>query len=215
MSGLAALRRFAVTPPPATPITAPEKCELCAAPLAGEHDHLLEGSRRLVCACGACARLFPGKTSAPRGEGEGGARYRFVARRASRLALVLPEALWNRLDVPIGVAFFVPGANGSARAIYPGAAGAVEAPVPREGWAALVAACPVAGELEPDVEALLVDRTGEEPRTFRVSIDLAFELAGILRRTWRGISGGEAARGGLEEFLSRLDAPGEAPSCPS
>ena len=51
-----ALRRFAVRRE--RPV---EHCELCSAELALEHGHLIElESRRLVCACDACALLFPG-----------------------------------------------------------------------------------------------------------------------------------------------------------
>ena len=38
---------------------AAERCELCSAPLAHEHQHLIEPqTRRLVCACDPCALLF-------------------------------------------------------------------------------------------------------------------------------------------------------------
>jgi len=55
-----------------------EHCELCSAGLAAEHPHLVElASRRIVCACDACALLFDGREHA---------KYKRVARRTLRLA---------------------------------------------------------------------------------------------------------------------------------
>ena len=49
------LRRFARRPSPA------EHCELCSQELAVQHQHLLEpATRKLVCACDACARRHGG-----------------------------------------------------------------------------------------------------------------------------------------------------------
>lgn len=212
MRGLASLRRFVAAAPPPAPV---ERCELCAAAVGPGHAHLLEGERRLVCACEACARLFPGS---------GQARYRPVPARAERLATAPPAAVWDALDLPVGLAVLVRGTDGAGRAIYPGAAGAVEAPVPLDRWQALAASWPLVGELEPLVEALLVDRRGPASRAFRVSVALAYELCGRLRRTWRGLSGGEEAHGGLERWIADLEAgegvqavagTGEGARCPT
>ena len=55
-----------------------ERCELCSAPLAVEHQHLIEpATRRLVCACDPCAVLF----DQPAGE-----RYRRIGRGGRMLA---------------------------------------------------------------------------------------------------------------------------------
>ncbi len=68
LAALASLRRF-VRPRAAVQ----ERCELCDAALAAEHAHLVElASRRLVCACDACAILF---------DRQDAAKYRRVPRR--------------------------------------------------------------------------------------------------------------------------------------
>ena len=61
LSALASLRRY--VRPRAAPVR--ERCELCDAELAPEHAHLLEpATRRLACACEACALLFDGQVRA-------------------------------------------------------------------------------------------------------------------------------------------------------
>src|ERR1700694_4574167 len=42
-----------------------ERCEMCSLVLGPEHHHWIEpATRKLVCACGACALLFSGQASA-------------------------------------------------------------------------------------------------------------------------------------------------------
>ena len=80
----AALRGFVRKRPAA------EHCELCASPLAAEHEHLLEtGARRLACACTPCAILFSGQP---------GARYRRVPRRIEFLGdFHMSDLQWEAL----------------------------------------------------------------------------------------------------------------------
>src|SRR5918912_281794 len=108
-SPLAALRRFAR---PASP--ARERCELCSAELAADHQHLVEpSSRQLLCACDACAILFSGRE---------GAKYRRVPRRAEFLAgFRLTDVQWAGLGLPVNLAFFLvsTAAGGGVLALYP------------------------------------------------------------------------------------------------
>ena len=53
-----------------------------------------------------------------------------------------------------------------------------------------VEANPVLTELEPDVEALLVNRTNGAREYYRAPIDRCYALAGLIRTHWRGLSGG-------------------------
>ena len=67
LTALASLRRFVRSR------AIRERCALCDVALAHEHPHLVEvASRRLVCACEACAVLFSSRVEA---------RYRRVPRR--------------------------------------------------------------------------------------------------------------------------------------
>src|SRR4051812_2918132 len=77
-----------------------ERCELCDADLADDHSHMVEvSSRRLVCACDACAILF---------SHQGGAKYRRVPRRVRFLDdFRLSDETWEGLQLPIDLAFFL------------------------------------------------------------------------------------------------------------
>ena len=78
-----------------------EVCELCTAPVPPEHRHLIDlDTRELVCACRACALLFD-RTAA------GNGHLRLVPDR--RLGLddfVMADELWERLRIPVEIAFF-------------------------------------------------------------------------------------------------------------
>ena len=89
LTALASLRRY--VRPRAAAVR--ERCELCDAELAAEHSHLIEpASRRLVCACEACALLFCGQA---------GGRYRRVPRRVRYLSeFRLTDASWDSLSLP-------------------------------------------------------------------------------------------------------------------
>ena len=54
--------------------------------------------------------------------------------------------------------------TGGVVALYPSPAGATESELELTAWDALCAANPVLERLEPDAEALIVNRTGDEPQ---------------------------------------------------
>jgi hypothetical protein len=68
----------------------------------------------------------------------------------------------------------------------------------------LVAENPVLGHLEPDVEALLVNRVCDSREYFLAPIDACYELVGVIRTHWRGLSGGAAVWQEIASFFSRL-----------
>jgi len=190
---LAALRQFA------RPRARQERCEMCGAPLWPRHAHLIElKSRRLVCACDACAMLFVDDRAAA---------YRRVPRESAPLAdFRLSDAQWESLLIPIGLAFFFHSTPaGRVVAVYPSPAGATESLLQLETWQSLVADNPVLGELQPDVEALLVNRLGQSRRYYRVPIDQCYQLVGLIRLHWRGLSGGSDLWKEVDEFFDRLD----------
>jgi hypothetical protein len=127
-----------------------EQCDLCAEPVAPEHRHLLDlESRRLLCACRACSILFDRS-------GAGGGHYRLVPDRVVALEdVVLDDATWQGFGIPVEMAFFFhSSAAGRVVAFYPSPLGATESLLDLAAWDAGVLA-----DLEPDVEALLVNRT--------------------------------------------------------
>jgi len=196
---LEALRRFA-GPRPA----AGERCDLCDAALAPEHHHLLElATRRLVCACQACGLLFSNQATA---------RFRAVPRRVEYLAgFGMTDAQWDGLRLPVNLAFFLHNsAAGRVAAVYPSPAGATEALPDMDAWQGLAAGNPVLAELEPDVEALLVNRVAQAREYYRVGIDECYKLVGLLRMHWSGFSGGTVVWEEVARFFTDLKRRSEA-----
>jgi hypothetical protein len=192
LAALSSLRRFA------RPRGAEERCELCDAPLGENHAHLVElANRRLVCSCDACALLFS-STAAP--------KYRRVPRRAEYLPdFRLTDVAWEGLRLPINLAFFLHSSvAGRVVALYPSPAGATESLVPLDTWQALVDDNPILRQFEPDVEALLVNRGGTARDCYRVGIDECYKLVGLIRMSWRGLSGGSSVWGEIAQFFAAL-----------
>lgn len=175
-----------------------EQCELCSAELANEHEHLLEpATRRFVCACYACAILFSHR---------GGSKYRRIPRDVQNLSDIrLSDLQWEGFGLPIALAFFVYSTPaGRMVAVYPSPAGATESHLPMDAWEELVAENSRLQGLEPDVEALLVNRVGSARDHFRVGIDQCYRLAGILRTHWQGFSGGNTVWDEIARFFQDL-----------
>ncbi len=71
----------------------------------------------------------------------------------------LDDDLWAKFQIPIGLAFFMLRERGQGvLALYPSPAGATESELHLAAWDELVAANPALGDLEAEVEALIVDR---------------------------------------------------------
>ncbi len=184
-----------------------EQCELCAEPIAPEHRHLLDlNDRRLLCACRACSILFDRS-------GAGGGHYRLIPERAVLLEeFDLDDVTWQRLEIPVDMAFFFHStAAGRAVAFYPSPLGATESLLELDAWDDLVTANPVLAELEPDVEALFVNRARAKREYWILPVDRCYEVVGLVRTHWRGFSGGDDVWAKLEEFFEerrRRDAQG-------
>ena len=178
-----------------------ERCELCGAPIEPQHRHLLEvGTRELLCTCRPCSILFDRRAAS-----EG--RYRLVGdRRLAVHDLALDDAMWEELRLPVDIAFFFRDSlAGRVMAFYPSPLGPTESLLPLEAWEALEAANPVLREMEPDVEALLVDRARGARRHWIVPIDECYALVGLIRTRWRGLTGGADVWRELGGFFDALD----------
>ena len=188
----AALRRMARRGPEV------ERCELCGAELPPEHTHLLEPPTwKLICSCEPCAILFHGHASA---------RYRRVPRDVVFLPdFRMTDMQWESLHLPINLAFFFfSSPAGRVVAMFPSPAGATESLLTLESWRELAAENPVLNQLEPDVEALLVNRIGERREYVRAPIDACFKLVGMIRTHWHGLSGGPAVWEQIDVFFAGL-----------
>jgi hypothetical protein len=178
-----------------------EQCELCGAPIAAEHRHVLElASRDVLCACRPCSILFDRRAAS-----EG--RYRLIGDRRLTLAdLQLDDVMWEELRLPVDVAFFFHSTPaGRVQAYYPSPMGPTESLLELEAWEALVDANPILRTLEPDVEALLVDRVRGARRHWLVPIDECYALVGLIRTRWRGLTGGSEVWKELARFYAGLD----------
>ena len=90
-------------------------------------------------------------------------------------------------------------------AVYPSPAGGTESLLTLEAWSQLEEENPVLRELEPDVEALLVNRVGHTRGYYRVPIDECYRLVGLIRASWRGLSGGAEVWEEINRFFADLN----------
>jgi hypothetical protein len=196
---VAGLRRFAREPqerrPP--PSDGP-RCELCPLTLADDHKHLLDlEERRIVCVCPTCWSMRSGE-----------ARYRPTGSRTLWLdGLELSDELWASFQIPIGLAFFLRSTTTDGIvALYPSPAGATESELDLEAWDRLVEANPSLEDLDPDAEALIVNRMATPHLHAIAPLDDCYRLVGIIKSTWEGISGGSAMEEAVQRYFDDLRA---------
>jgi Family of unknown function (DUF5947) len=195
-SGFSALRRLAQE----AARNVEEHCDLCGEPIGPEHRHLLSlATRELQCACRACAVLFDRAAA-------GGGMRRLVPTRYLYLAgFEMTDAQWASLHVPVNMVFFCYNSGaGRVVALYPSPMGATESLLALETWEDIAQRNPVVQQMEPDVEALLVNRVRGARDHFLVPIDECYRLVGLIRAYWKGLSGGQEVWHGIEQFFTRL-----------
>ena len=185
------------------PSVAPdERCELCGLPLPEDHRHLINvESARLMCACQACSTLFDGAAA-------GGGHFKLIPDRRLRLAdLDLPDPVWERLRIPVDMAYFVGSSRDErVKAFYPSPMGPTESLLGLDAWAELAERNPALRSLGDDVEALLVDRARGASRGWIVPIEDCFVLVAVIRTRWRGFTGGAEVWEAIERFFTELDS---------
>ena len=146
---------------PAAPAAAPAPqaetahCELCPLSIGEDHRHLLHlDERRIICVCETCWSMRSGDPE-----------FRPPGVRTLWLeGFAMPDEVWAAFEIPIGLAFLLRSSvTGTVVALYPSPAGATESELELTAWDALCEANPVLERLEPDAEALIVNRTGRAP----------------------------------------------------
>jgi hypothetical protein len=185
---VAALRRFVRSR------ETEERCETCRAALSSKHRHNFEpAARRIRCVCDPCVSLYSNV-------------YRPIPTRVCGLwNFDISDAQWDELMIPISLAFFSHSTPaGKVVALYPGPAGAAESMLRLDAWEDITAANPQLRTMEPDVEALLVNRVGSAREYFIVPIDECYRLVGLIRVHWRGLSGGVLVWGEISKFFDQL-----------
>jgi hypothetical protein len=190
--GLVSLRRLAYERTPT------ERCDLCAGVIPQDHEHLVDPTgRRLLCTCAACAILF---------DDSGVTRYRRVPRDIRQPeGLHISDEFWNGLAIPIGLVFFFRSSvSGHMMALYPSPAGPTETTLDEDACAELTALHPSIGAMKSDTEALIVNHINNVREYYIAPIDECYKLTGIIRRGWRGFSGGEEVWQDLRIFFDDL-----------
>jgi hypothetical protein len=179
-----------------TPGETPERCDLCAAPTEAAHRHLLDvaGDSQLLCACHPCSLLFVNDAA---GQGQ----YRLVPRRRVRLT----AAPSKELGVPVGLAFFVPRRDGTVLAHYPSPGGATRWETDGRAWRDAADL----RDIRADVEALLVNTARGAAHYWIVPIDECFRLVALVRKEWKGLSGGSRVWPRIETFFEELTEQSE------
>ena len=180
---------------------AEESCELCGTDIGAEHRHMIHlDDRRLLCVCDGCWALRSDDAELR----PTGVRVVFLD------GFELPDDLWARLDIPIGLAFLMhSGADGRASALYPSPAGATESELDPAVWEELKTANPALRSLLPDAEALIVDRLSDPHQIAIAPIDECYRLVGMIKASWEGISGGAGPEDATRRFFEQLRARGQ------
>jgi hypothetical protein len=178
---------------PPAPKASTATCELCPIGIGEDHRHLLHlDERRIVCVCETCWSMRSGDPE-----------FRPPGVRTLWLEdFVMPDEIWSEFQIPIGLAFLLrSGVTGTVVAMYPSPAGATESELELTAWDALCAVNPVLDDLEPDAEALIVNRTGDEHQYAIVPVDQCYRMVGLIKSRWEGISGGRGAEQAIAEFF--------------
>jgi len=97
------------------------------------------------------------------------------------------------------------------RAMYPSPACATESLLDLAAWEEIAAQNVALRRMQPDVEALLVNRIGTDRNPagaeyFLVPIDLCYRLVGTIRMHWHGLSGGAKVWEEINHFFEELRA---------
>jgi Fe-S cluster biogenesis protein NfuA/nitrite reductase/ring-hydroxylating ferredoxin subunit len=185
--------RVAIAPEPDT-----ATCELCPIGIGEHHRHLLHlTERRIICVCETCWSMRSGDPE-----------FRPPGSRTLVLDdFDMSDEVWAAFGIPIGLTFLLRSSvSGGVVALYPSPAGATESELDLSAWDTLVQANPILDRLEPDAEALVVDRTST-PRVYAiVPVDQAYRLVGLVKERWEGISGGRGVQEAVAEYFEALSA---------
>jgi Family of unknown function (DUF5947) len=179
-----------------------EQCELCSARIPAGHRHLLDvPARNVRCVCYPCSVLFDREAAS-----EG--RFKLIPDRHLFLPdFDLSDEQWQGLRVPVGIAFVVHDAHANQPlAFYPSPMGPTQALLDPQVWQEVIDHNPILGSLQPDVEALLVNRVRGARAHYLVPIDDCYRLVGLIRTNWRGLTGGKDVWQHVDAFFGDVQA---------
>ncbi len=197
-NSFALLRRFV------RPRVSAERCDFCGLELPAEHQHLLDpAGRQILCTCHECLVSV--------GYQEGKAYKRVPSQVKALPGFEMNDSTWDDLMIPVGMAFFFySSTEQKMMAYYPSPAGATESLLSLDAWEEVARDNKALQEMEPDVEALLVNRVKGAREYFLAPIDRCYELVGLIKINWRGLSGGSEVWEEIRRFYSRMKELSEA-----
>jgi hypothetical protein len=185
---------------PSAPRSAPAaaagtaSCELCPIGIGEDHRHLLHlVERRIICVCETCWSMRSGDPE-----------FRPPGSRTLWLEdFVMADEIWSAFQIPIGLAFLMRSSvAGAVVALYPSPVGATESELELTAWDALCAANPILDQLEPDAEALIVNRTTDPHQYAIVPVDHCYRMVGLIKSRWEGITGGRGVEEAMADFFA-------------
>jgi hypothetical protein len=119
----------------------------------------------------------------------------------------MTDEQWDELMIPVNMVYIFRSTLAKrAVAFYPSPAGAMESLLSLESWEMLTSNNSILNEMEPDVEALLINRVRSAREHYIVPIDACYQLVGLIRVSWRGLSGGEEVWKAIEQFFADIRA---------
>lgn len=153
------------------------------------------------CVCRACSLLFDRPAAA-------NGRLKLIPDRRLRLdGMPMGDEAWEQLQIPVDMAFFFQSSpQGRVMAFYPSPMGATESRLDLDAWERIERDNPVLATMQPDVEALLVNRARGERSHWIVPIEDPYRLVALIRARWRGFTGGKEVWIEIDRFFTDLDA---------
>jgi hypothetical protein len=175
-----------------------ERCDMCSIALGSDHPHLVEpATRRLICACPACAVLF--SSSANKNIEE----YRRMVRALPDFEMT--DAQWEGLMIPINMAFFFQSsAAGKVIVLYPSPAGATESLLDFDSWQAIVQTNPQLQRMNQTLKLCLLIGSRKPPTTSSFQSTSVTSSVGLIRTKWKGLSGGVEVWEAINDFFAVL-----------
>jgi len=171
------------------------KCDFCGSGIADEHEHLIDIQKgKVLCACESCSVT------------ESKEQIKRVPKRYLYLdSFNMPEEVWGVFEIPINLAFFYRSPiKGRTVSVYPSPLGAIEGKSSTIAWNELLELNPILEQIEEDVEALMVNKTMTPNEYYIAPIDECYKLIGLMRSSWKGITGGTAAYEAIKDFFANL-----------